>query len=390
MANRAHHHPFLAQGGANHNAVTAITDLCAYIGEVRGSAACLEPAYIAARMLGVTGDMLGCVGGRFRRAVVAGAPRTSAQARHDHLIASLERGNGDQARIAGARKDLHALACAMRQPVVRGAQSQRQKIKIENVFVARAERCNLPAMDELLAQHPSLRGMRERSGRSGAQMYQRVLSAVTIVREMDILEAGQGGATNLHCLLESISSLCAQGERFRLNLDNVLRGQPRLLAEGLRWAAMHDEEPLFLHLMPAVDPAAKLALLKQCLALAMSSSPWLAIGILQMHDPNASPAKLISRGMKEGATEEVVFAWLSQLDWMADHHCAAEVLKGLRDNQLFPGLPVMLAKRSPMVFEALLALMRQDEQRYSSYVLDLLIHAQENRDASLLEKLARG
>lgn len=122
------------KGGTDHNSITGIEDLCAYIGSVKGQGALLETAYIAARMLGVTGDTPGCAGGRFKRAVVAGAPRTSAQAQHDHLIASLEGGNGDQARVRGARQDVRALARAMpsgrpRQAVTAAGDQARERLR---------------------------------------------------------------------------------------------------------------------------------------------------------------------------------------------------------------------------------------------------------------------
>ena len=378
------------KGGTDHNIINAIKDLCAYIGEVRGQPAYLEPEYIAARMLGVTGDTFACVGGRFKRALVVGAPRTSAQARQEHLIASLEGSNGEQARIVGARKDLRALARAMRAPVVQGAQAQRQETKLENVFAARAERCQLEAMDELLAHYPSLLRMKECSGTSGAQIYQRVVHSVTICREMDILEAGQGDTTNLNRLLESIASLCSQGGSCRFDLANVLHGRAHLLAEGLRWATMHDQEALFMHLLPAVEAADKPALLKQCLALALQTSPSLAIGILGMYYPSATPARLLASGIEQGARQDVVLAWLSQIDWMAGDHSAAVVLDALCDTALFPCLPVLLARDYPAVFESLLAVMCRDKERYASYAEALLDQAYEHQDAALFEKLERG
>lgn len=377
-------------GGTDHNVINAIKDLCAYIGQVKDTPAFLEPEYIAARMLGVTGDTFACVGGKFKRAVVVGAPRTSAQAQHDHLIASLEGRNGEQTRILGARKDLRALAHAMRQPVVQGAQAKRQETKLENVFVERAERWKLNAMDELLAQYPSLLRMRECSGTSGAQIYQRVVHSVTISREMDILDAGQGDTTNLKRLLDSIASLCSQGVECRFNLADVLHGQAHLLAEGLRWTTMHDQEALFMHLLPAVDPANKPALLKQCLALALQDSPSLAIGILAMHYPDAALPRLLAYGIQQGAAQKVVLAWLSQLDRMAGHHSAAVVLEALCDTASFPRLPVLLAQRYPAVFRSLLAVMHQDKQRYSSYAESLLEYAQETQDVRLFEELERG
>lgn len=378
------------KGGTDHNIVNAIKDLCAYIGEVKGQPAYLEPEYIAARMLGVTGDTFACVGGRFKRALVVGAPRTSAQAQQEHLIASLEVSNGEQARIVGARKDLRALARAMREPVVQGARAQRQETKVENVFAERAERCQLEAMDELLAQYPSLLRMKDCSGISGAQIYQRVVQSVTICREMDILEAGQGDTTNLNRLLESIAGLYLHGVPCRLNLANVLRGQAHLLAEGLRWTTRHDQEALFMHLLPAVDPADKPALLRQCLVLALQTSPSLAIGILGMCYPSATPAQLLGVGLQQGATQEVAMAWLSRIDWMAGHHSAAVVLDALCETALFPRLPVLLARDYPAVFESLLAAMCRDKQRYISYAEALLNHAYEHRDEALFKKLERG
>ena len=378
------------KGGTDHNSITAIKDLCAYIGEAKSKTAYLEPAYIAARMLGVTGDTLACVGGRFKRAVMVGAPRTSAQAQYDHLIASLEGRNGEQERIAGARKDLRAVARAMRQPVVRGEESQRQMTKTENVFVTRAERAHLQAMAELLTRYPSLLRMRECSGLSGAQIYNRVANTVTMNTEVNILRARQGNATNLNRLLESIASLCRDEVPVRLDLARVLHGRADLLAAGLRWASINDVDGLFMHLLPAVGPADKPALQAQCLVLALQNSPSLAIGILGMYYPNATLAQLIDRGMQQGASKTVVLAWLSQLDWMAGHDSAALVLGGLCETGLFPRLPALLAEQSPPVFKALVEAMRQDKDRYSSYAEGLLDYAQVNQDASLYRQLEQG
>jgi hypothetical protein len=377
-------------GGTEHNVINAIKDLCAYIGQVKDTPAFLEPEYIAARMLGVTGDTFGCVGGKFKRAVVVGAPRTSAQAQHDHLIASLEGRNGEQTRILGARKDLRALAHAMRQPVVQGAQARRQETKLENVFVERAKRWKLNAMDELLAQYPSLLRMRKCSGTSGSQIYQRVVLSATINREMDILEDGQGDTTNLNRLLESISSLDSQGFSCKINLADALHGRAHLLAEGLLWSTSHDQKALFMHLLPAVNPDDKPALLKQCLALALQNSPSLAIDILGMYYPFATPAQLLASGLQLGARQEVAMAWLSQIDWMTGDDSAAVVLDALCDTALFPRLPVSLARDYPAVFESLLAVMCRDKERYSSYAEALLHQAYEHRDAALFEKLERG
>lgn len=180
------------KGGSGHNALAAMQDLCAYIGTVKGEAPYLEPEYIAARMLGVAGDTVACLGGRFKRALVVGAPRTSEQAQHDYLIKGLQSGNPRPSRIAGAGRDLRAVAGAMRHPAVHGAESKRQRSKVENVFMVRAERENLPAMEELRGAHPSLRAMTDHRGRSGEQVYLRVSNSVTIRREMAVLSAGQG------------------------------------------------------------------------------------------------------------------------------------------------------------------------------------------------------
>jgi hypothetical protein len=232
--------------------------------------------------------------------------------------------------------------------------------------------------------------MRKCSGTSGAQLYKRVALCVTVDREMDILEDGQGDTTNLNRLLESMYSLNSQGASYKLNLADALHGRAHLLAEGLRWATEHDQEALFKHLLPAVGHADKPALLKQCLALALQNSPSLAIGILAMQTPSAALPQLLASGIQQGAVQEVVLPWLSQLDWMAGHHCAAVVLDTLCNAALFPRLPVLLAERYPAVFESLLAVMCQDKQRYSSYAKALSNHAYEHQGAVLFGTLERG
>jgi hypothetical protein len=145
-----------------------------------------------------------------------------------------------------------------------------------------------------------------------------------------------------------------------------------------------------MHLLPAVNPEDKPALLKQCFALALQNSPSLAIDILGMYYPFATPAQLLASGLQLGARQEVAMAWLSQIDWMTGDDSAAVVLDALCDTALFPRLPVSLARDYPAVFESLLAVMCRDKERYSSYAEALLHQAYEHRDAALFEKLERG
>lgn len=134
---------------------------------------------------------------------------------------------------------------------------------------------------------------------------------------MAILGGRQGDETNVNRLLESIASLCTHGVRFSLNLADLLRNQAHLPAAALRWTVMHDDEALFSHLLQAVEPADKAALLEECLATALQNSPSLAIGILGLSYPELAVAQLIRFGIRRGASERVVCAWLSQLDWTA-------------------------------------------------------------------------
>jgi hypothetical protein len=341
-------------------------------------------------MLGVTGDTLVCFGGKFEKAVVVGAPRTPEQARHDCVLAGLEGRMGQRARIAGTRTDLHLPACAMRHPRVCGSASQRQKTKIENAYTVRAERRKLDAMDAFLKRYPGLGNFRDRSGSSARDIYNRVASTVALTRAMDLLSAGQGGMENLRRTLENVDRLCRLGKPFKVNLANPLHGQPELLAQAVRWTAVHGHEDLFRHLWPTVAQDARPRLMEQCLMLALEHSPQLAIGLLGLHHPQLTVPDLVLLGIRKGAARAVVFSWLSQLDWMAGHDCAALVLEGLCDTALFPALPVLLAERFPAVFDALLAVMRQDKGRYLSYAEALLDYAQEHEDAALYRKLERG
>ena len=376
--------------GSGHNTLTAMLDLCNYLGSVKDEPAFRAPEYIAARMLGVVGDTLACFGGKFEKAVVVGAPRTPDQGRHDLLLACLEDGEGRQPRIAGAPGDLRTLAGAMRHPRVRGHAARRQTTKIENAYVVRAERRKLGAMDALLRKHPELKNFHDRFGSSARDIYNRVASTVELTRAMDLLSAGNGGIESLRCILDNVDKLCRLGMPFRINLANMLHGQPELLAEAVRWTARHDHESLFLHLWPAVAQADRSSLEAQCLVLAMEHGAQLAIGLLGMYHPQKTIPELIFLGMRNGASREVVFAWLSKLDWMTGHDAAQLVLEGLCEAQLFPRLPALLAERSPAVFDALLAVMRQDKDRYSSYAEALLDHAQEHGNASLYRLLVQG
>jgi hypothetical protein len=207
---------------------------------------------------------------------------------------------------------------------------------------------------------------------------------------MDLLSAGQGGKESLRRILENVDRLCGLGKPFKVNLVNTLHGQPELLAQAVRWTAVHEHQDLFLHLWPAVAQAARPRLMEQCLMLALEHSPQLAIWLLGLEHPQLTVPDLVLLGIRKGAARGVVFSWLSQLDWMAGHDAAALILEGLCDTALFPLLPVSLAERSPAVFDALLAVMRKDKDRYSSYADALLDYAQEHGDAALYRKLERG
>lgn len=321
------------KGGSVHNAVTAMQDLCAYVGTVRGKAPYLEPEYIAARMLGVAGDTVACWGGRFKRALVVGAPRTLLQAQHDYLIDGLQGRNGRPPRMLGADEDMQAVADAMRHPLVRGAVSKRQRSKLENAFMVRAERYKLAAMNELCAAHPSLAVMTEHTGRSGLQVYRRVASTLAVERERVLLSRGQGNARNLLCLLDNVAMLRRHGEPFRLNLATLVHGRPDLQTIALQWAVKLDDSDLLFHLLQTVSPTEQPGLIKQCYMLALQTSRSLAIGLLSQNYSQASVAQLIAYGINDGASQDVVCAWLSELDWIASHDSVV-VLKALARQKL--------------------------------------------------------
>lgn len=377
------------KGCSDHNAVAAMLDLCAYVGTVRGEAPCLEPEYIAARMLGVAGDTVACLGGRFRRALVVGAPRTSLQAQHDYLIDGLQGCNGRPPRMLGASEDLQALASAMRHPLVRGVESKRQKSKLENVFMVRAERCSLAAMDELRIAHPALLGMTERSGGSGLQVYRRVACSLAISREFNLLSARQGDAGNLLCLLENIAMLRRQGIRFRLNLAQLIHGRVELQAASLQWATGQDDAELFFHLLQAVNPPDRPGLMEQCYTLALQASRSLAMELLAQVYPKATVAQLIAVGISHGAAEEVVCAWLSEIDWITSHDSAEEVLEALARHKLLSILALQ-ARDFPGPFKNLMAVMYENQQLYSSHAEALLAYAQEHGDHVLHRLLKQG
>jgi hypothetical protein len=377
------------KGGSVHNAVTAMLDLCAYVGTVKGQAPYLEPEYIAARMLCVAGDTVACLGGRFKRAIVVGAPRTSAQAQHDYLIDGLNGCNGRPPRMTGARKDLQALAGAMRHPLVGGMESKRQRSKAENVFMVRAERYKLAAMDELRTAHPSLLVMREHTGRSGLQIYRRVSSSLIISREMHVLSARQGDAGNLLCLLENIAMVRRHGIRFTLNLANLIHGRADLQTAGLQWAAEHDDEDLFFHMLQAVNPPDRPGLMEQCYTLALQTSRSLAMALLALVYPQATVAQLIAHGINNGASQKVVCAWLSETDWITSHRSTEVVLAALARHKLF-GILASQARDYPGRLRQLMTVMYENQALYSSHAEALLQHAQETRDLPLYRQLEQG
>jgi hypothetical protein len=377
------------KGGSDHNAVAAMLDLCAYVGTVKGEAPYLEPEYIAARMLGVAGDTVACLGGKFKRALVVGAPRTSLQAQHNYLIDGLQGCNGRAPRMLGASEDLQALASAMRHPLVRGVESKRQKSKLENVFMVRAERCNLAAMDELRTAHPALLGMTEHSGGSGLQVYRRVACSLTISREFNLLSARQGDARNMLCLLENIAMLRRQGIRFTLNLAHLIHGRAELQAASLQWATGQDDAELFFYLLQAVNPPDRPGLMEQCYTLALQASRSLAMELLAQVYPKATVAQLIAVGIGHGAAEEVVCAWLSEIDWITSHDSAEVVLAALARHKLFSILASQ-AKDFPGPFKNLMTVMYENQQLYASYAEALLEYAQETRDRMLHRQLEQG
>lgn len=378
------------KGQSRHNAVTMMLDLCDYLGSAKHEPACLAPEYVAARMLGVAGDTFACFGGNFEQAVVVGAPRMPEQARKDYLLASLEGGNGKQERIVGASRDLRALACAMRHPRVRGAASQRQQTKLENVYAVRAERFKLSAMDALLKRRPQLGNFRTRSGWSARMLYDHVASTEAIRSAMCLLSEGQGGVPAVICVLDNMDQLCRMGAHFSLNLAEVLHGKPALLSAALRWTAIHEHEDMFIHLWPAIPEADKSGLMAQCLALALEHSPQLALGLLSLLHPAMTIPDLIVRGMHDGASRSTVLAWLSGVNWMEGDGCTARVLETMCDVNLFFTLLPVLAERFPAVFDRLLKAMRKDMERCSSYAEALLQHAQEHRNTALYRKIAQG
>ena len=376
------------KGGSVHNAVSAMLDLCAYVGTVRGEAPYLDPEYLAARMLGVAGDTLACLGGRFRRVLVVGAPRTSAQAQHDELMDGLQGDDGRPARMVGDDEDLQAVARAMRHPLVRGAAASRQARKIENVFMVRAERYKLDAMDELCAAHPALTRMTDHAGRGGRQVYRRVASSLAVSREVAVLSARQGNADNLRCLLDNIAALHRHGEPFRLNLANLVHGRPDLQVIALEWAVAQDDADLFHHVLQAVNPAERPVLAARCYRLALQTSRSLAIGLLSQAFPQASVAQLIACGVNDGAARGVVSAWLSELDWIGGHS-VAEVLEALARRKLF-GLLAVQEGNHPATFRQLMKVMLGDWQAFSAYAEAMLAHAQETRNLAMVRQLEQG
>lgn len=377
------------KGGSVHNAVSAMLDLCAYVGAARGQAPYLEPDYVAARMLGVAGDTVTCLGGRFRRVLVVGAPRTSAQAQHDELMDGLQGRNGRPARMLGDKEDLQAVACAMRHPLVRGAAPKRQARKIENVFMVRAERCKLDAMDELQAAHPALATMTDHAGRSGQQVYRRVASSLAVARETAVLTARQGNAGNLCCLLDNIALLRRHGEPLRLNLASLIHGRPEFQVIALQWAVGQEDSELFLNLLQAVNPAERPAVVEQCYRLALQTSRSVAIDLLSQIFSQASVAQLIAYGIGDGASQGVVRAWLSELDWISGHDSAKVVLEALARRNLF-GLLASQERDIAKKFRQLMKVVLEDWQLYSSYAEALLPYAQETRNLAMVEQLAQG
>lgn len=374
------------KGGSVHNAVTAMQDLCAYVGTVRGKAPYLEPEYIAARMLGIAGDTVACWGGRFKRALVVGAPRTPLQAQHDYLIDGLQGRHGRPARMLGADEDRQAVADAMRHPLVRGAASKRQRSKLENAFMVRAERYKLAAMEEFCAAHPSLAAMTEHTGRSGLQVYRRVAGTMAVERERALLSTGQGNAENLRCLLDNVAMLRRHGETFRLNLASLVHGRADFQAIALKWAVEQDDSDLLLYLLQTATPPERPDLTRHCYRLALQTSRSLAIGLLSQAHSQASVAQLIAYGINDGASQKVVCAWLSEIDWITSRDSAEAVLEALARHKLF-GILALQARDFPGRFQQLIRVMYENQDLYASYAEALLEYALETRNALLYRQL---
>lgn len=354
------------------NAITAMADQRAYAGRVRSEPPSPEPDNVASRMPGVTGDAVACLGHRLKRSLVVGAWPTTSQARHACLDDGLQGRNDMPPCLPGAGENPQAAAGAMRHPLVRDAEPR-----------------ELAAMDEDNAVHPSSPGMADHTGRSGLEVGGRVACSLALVREMEALSTGQGNAENLRCLLDNVAALRRHGAPFRLDLATLIHGRADFQAIGLQWAVRQDDDDLLVYLLQAASPHEQPGLTERCYRLALQTSRSLAIGLLSRTYSQATVAQLIAHGINDGASQEVVCAWLSELDWTAGPGSAEVVLEALARRKLFGALSAQ-ARDFPGKFRQLMTFMYENGQRYLSYAEALLQYAQEQQDALLWRELGQG
>lgn len=206
---------------------------------------------------------------------------------------------------------------------------------------------------------------------------------------MEVLSTGQGNAENLRCLLDNVAALRRHGAPFRLDLATLIHGHADFQAIGLQWAVEQDDDDLLVYLLQEASPHEQPGLTERCYRLALQISRSLAIGLLSRTYTQATVAQLIAHGINDGASQEVVCAWLSELDWTTGPGSAEVVLEALARRKLFSALSAQ-ARDFPGKFRQLMTVMYENGQRYLSYAEALLQYAQEQQDALLYRELGQG